>query len=751
MERKRLFYDGQDNDPNDLNLLQTYAQDSLDHLVADAVTADRKYAGFAAAQTGVTQLTAQPGRLYAGGKVYVRDTVFVKDFTPNLPVATKKIALLVVFGSEADTDTQAREFLIDEETGASEPRVVAQRRDRIANVNTVVGQENADPLPPIVDAGVIVIAQVMLTPAGVASVTMNAENALDSIASVDTRVDLLEAFAGRAEPQIGSLASDIAALTKGQANLVSGEMYGRTLERMAVLEAKADIPAAAVDSSADFFLDLAKTDTAFAGYDALAQEGIRFAAAASATAELTLANPLNPAAKVVGDVLFPAYDRKLRQQVGPATGEVQISTYTYAAHALTQKSVSRIRIRYGTPKTVCTNSVWWKSGKYDAAANIFRINGEVWTVDAVDLAKVSQAHGFIRLTQYWEDTFEEPYWEQTTVDHVINGSQVAETFLQGNDMWLDAVGLTFTRLAADGTVTVSICETDRGMPVLDKVISKTTIARADLAVGVNVLPVQPVFLTGGVRYAIVVITSADHWIGTVEGSAFPQGTFFYVLDGAFQQGDATRDIAFSLYGAQFRASRAVLDLAPLQLAGGMAELDLIAPAIIPGSTQLSFEFQIGAVWYPLASTQDVVLGAGGVMPALLPFRAVFTGTPDVMPCIHLDGSQLTVSRPKTALTYISAIRNLPGAGSTQIRVSARLENFQGAHHTAVAKLLSGAGYATETAASSFADVVGEDGVTTRTWLFNLGGAVTTFRKKITATTDSALNVFHFAWTKDYAL
>lgn len=751
MERRAIFRDGMDNDPADYNNLQEFVSTSLEHVVGDGISADRKYAGFAAVADGVVTMTAQPGRLYSGGKVYNRAEIFEKDFTVNLPAAAKRIALLVAYAQEVDTDARPREFLINEDTGASEPQVVAMERARIAAVNVVFGTENADPVAPIVDAGVLVIAQILLTSAGISSITMNAENALDSVSSVAARTAAVEGFQRRAEPQIGSLASDIAALTNGQKNTVGLDAYGRTLARLAVIEAKAGIPATAVDSSADFFLDAAGSDAAFAGFSAKVEEGIRFPNAAAATAAIAIANPLNPLAKVTGGVMFPAYNRKPRLVVGPIAGEVQISSFSYAAHALVQKTMSRIRIRYGSSRTVCTNSTWWKSGKYDAETRIFRIGVEAWIVDAADYERAVRNHMMIRVTQFWEDRYEDPYWEAVTVPHVVNGSQVAETFLQSNDMWLDAVGLTFTQLDANGSVTLAICETDRGLPLLDKVISKTTVARENLALGANVIPVQPVFLTGGLRYAIVVITPGNHWLATVQGSDYPQGTFFSVVDGAFMQGDATRDLMFSLYAAEFTTSRAEIALAPLQLAGGISDIDILAPAIVPGSSQLTFEVQIGAVWHPLQKAVGLVLGAGGVLPALLPFRAVFTGTPDVMPALTLTGSQVIVSRPDVALTHVSAIRALPGGGSASIRVIARLEQFDAAHHTATCKLRSGAGYATETAPSSFSDVVADDGSIERTWLFNLGGAITSYRIKFGATTDSNLDTFHFGWRKDYAL
>jgi hypothetical protein len=752
MESKVIFQDGMDNDPADYNNLQDFAGRSFDHVVGDGITSERKFAGFQTTASGATTLATLPGRFYSGGKAYNAVDAFPYDFALQLPVAAKKVAVLVVWGEEVDTDTRPREFLINEDTGASEPRVVAMEHARVAKLSVSLGQENADPIPPVLDSGVTAVATIVLSPTGIESVTMSSDNALDSVQSVSDRVETLETFEASVGPQVQSLGADIAALTKGQASLVGLDTFGRVLDRVAVLESKEGIPEAAVDSFADFLVDESHSDTAFAGFQAKVTEGVRFDDEQAGVSALQLFDPLNPRAKVVGGVLFPAYNRTKRLGVGPKAGELQVSAYSYQVHNLVQKTASRHRVRHGPARVVSTASNWFKTGRFDVAKKVFRRQDEAWTTPAALLKNAVLNHIPVRSKGHWEDTYEQPYWEEVTVASAVNGTQVAETFLNANDMILDAVGLTFTRLAADGGITLAICETDRGLPLLDKVISTTTVDRASLVLNAeSVIPVQPVFLTGGVRYAIVVITAADHWLATCAGASFPQGTLFYVLDGAYQQGDATKDIMFSLYQAQFTVSRAVIDLQPLSLAGGFSDIDILAPVTIPGSSQVSYEIQVGGTWYALNSAEGgAVLSAGGVMPNLVAFRAVLSGTPDVMPSVALTGSQVKVSRPRTTFTYMGATRNL-AAPSTQLRLAVTLESFDAAHHTATGSLLTGATFATETAATSHSDATNQDGTITRTFVFNLGAGVSAFKWKLVGTTDSALNVFDMALIKDHAL
>lgn len=750
MESKVIFQQDMDADPEDFNNLQTFAERSLDHIVGDAISADRKFAGFAAAASSVTEITVQAGRLYSGGRVYDRGSVFTKDFTTALPVVGRKIVSVVIFGQEVDTDIRSREFLINEETNESEPQNVAMERARLAGIDAVAGEESADPVAPLVGAGYLEVARVELTPAGIASVSAITANKLVSTQALDSRAADLEAFKGRIGPQVQSLAADLAALTAGQAGVVSLDMYGRTLGRVAVLEAKSGVPQAAVDSSADFLLDATLSDFAFAGSNVKVEEGIRFADDAASVVALQIFDALNPRAKIVNGMMFPAYSEVERLKVGPATGEVAVSTYSYSTHEMVQKTVSRTRIRYGRARLFSSSITWLKSGLYDAARLVFRRNDEDWDIPASRWGRAIERHFFRRQPSCWVDSYEEPYWDEVTADHAVNGTQVAETFLNANDMWLSSIGLPFTHLAEDGAVTVALCETDRGLPMLDRVIARATVDREDLFIGEVKVPMGPVFLTGGQRYAMVIITAGGHRLGTVQGSQFPEGTFFYVLDGAYQQGDATRDLAFTLYACQFAAARAVIELNPLSLAGGIADIDILAPAIVPGATQLSYEIQIGGTWYALESADDLPLGAGGALPPLLAFRAVFTGTPDVMPAVALSGSQVTLSRGKTALTHISAIRELP-AGSDTIRVTHRLEGFDDDDHDCSCQLLTGVGYATVENADAVVDVTVEGGAIERTFSFDLAAPVTSYRIKTTGAIAAALAPYHIALRKDWAL
>jgi len=752
MERRVNFIDGMDLSPDDFSNIQLFAQQSFDHVVGDGITASRRYAGFATGQTGALTISAEPGRLYAEGKVYVRDTAFPYDFTAMLPVQDRKVCTLVTFGETVQTAETPREILIDVDNLTTEPQLVAMETVRIARLAIVQGAESPDPSAPVIAAGYTAIANVVLSTTGIDSVAMIDANKLDSVASLAARAAQLEGFRDSADPKIAGLAGDIAALTEGQRRLVGTEQYSRVLTRLAQLEAGKGVPTAAVDSFADLLLDDGASDPAFAGYAARVSEGIRLPAAASATTALSLKNPLDPNARVVGGRLLPAYDRVKQLSTGTPTGEVKLNSFSYSAHDLLHKTDARFRLRYGPWWAPSYNYAYLKNFGVDLLPLIFAYDGEAIVPDALLSEQLLYDYNYARRPGYWYDWVENTYWDYFPATSTVNGTQVAETFLQANDMVLEAIGLPFTRLANDGDVTVAICETDHGVARLDRVIAKVTVPRNQLQIGAEtMIPLQPTLLTGGVRYALVIITAADHYLGTVAGQTYPQGTFFYVLDGQYQQGDGTRDLAFSLYAAKFRQSRAVIDLTEVTLAGGIGDIDILSQAVVPGATQMSFFVQIGGIWRALADDANAALIQAGVMQNLVPLRVVMTGTPEVMPILALAGSQVKVSRPDLTFTWFSAIRNLPGGGSSQIRATFRLENFNAVHHTLTAKLRTGAGYATETAPSSVSDAVQADGSIERTAVWNLGGAVTSYRLKLTGVTDNALLPFHVASRRDYAL
>ncbi len=103
-------------------------------------------------------------------------------------------------------------------------------------------------------------------------------------------------------------------------------------------------------------------------------------------------------------------------------------------------------------------------------------------------------------------------------------------------------------------------------------------------------------------------------MATVSGQNHLQGTLFFGTDGDYFTGDLTKDIMFTLYGAQFKTARTEVQLQPVSLAGGITDITIEAPAIVPEGTSLTFEVQVGGKWYPLTEVGKL------------------SSKPDIVPC-----------------------------------------------------------------------------------------------------------------------
>lgn len=701
--------------------------------------------------------------------MFVSKNIISQDFLTKLPAAGKRYITVVAYGSIQDTDVIAREFLINEETGQSQPKPVATRTARLANIQFAEGQEAPSPTVPLIDPGYTAVADILLTTTGVSEIVMRTSNAISSIDSLGTRVVDLEAFETAVGPKVTSLSSDLAALSSELKATASNRTLAEVLMRLATLEAKAGIPTSVSSSHADYFLTLDNIDTKHPLSNCKIKEGIRFPDANANYSQLGLLNPLDVGAKVINGVLFPAYDRKLWMSTGTPSDQVRIAGFSYQTNSLVQKSMSRQVVSYGAAFDVCTNSAFWNQGSFDPISGIFTRAGETFkaALDLNGMPYIFSADGFMhvpmRLQQYWVDTVQDVYWDNVTVDHKVNGAFIAETFLQGQDIWLDAIGLFFTKLADTGDATVGIMEVSNqnGLPDVSKVIALSTLTRTNMNSGVEtVVPVTPTFLSAGKRYAVFVITVADHWLATVPGEQFTQGTFFSILDGAYAQGDGTKDLAMRLYRAVPKSPRTSIQLNPLSLDGGILGIKINADAVIPSQCNLSYEIQVDGKWYALEDVDDYKLGQGGAVLPLLPFRVTFIGSSDMMPALTLSGSEVKLSRPGTTLTAVT--KPYPVPSTSQIHVIQRYENWSAAYHSAGIKLMTGGtiqagstSYGTLVNPSSYTDVAGVDQIAgpyiERHYVFNLGAPVTSFCVQTAMSTQSNRMQFHVGFQKDYEL
>ena len=759
MESTVIFRDRQELQSADLNNMQDFTRASIDHVVKDAIDGGKAYAGFTASKTAATEITLSSGRLYAGGEVYARDENVVIDVFNLLPLVTRKRVAIVAFGQGVDTDVQPRDFLIDAQTGTTEPQSVAMENLRRAELSAVAGTESPDPAYPPTDANVVVICYALLDTSGIVSIEQWTATQLPNLRLVSNRTTALEVWRGQISGQVDTLKTDLAALADRLKLYALKSEVKDVMVELEKLRERVFQPSAYVFYGSNHFLDLVGSQTAHASYDAVVGEGIRFPSAGSNSAALALLNPNNPYVTPNNGFVLPKYGHGLRLNLAGYNGETRMAQYSFETTTITQLTRSRERRRYGSSKTVCTNSTWWRQGSYDPVTGIFRINGESWEVAVADRANAAINHKAIRVTRFWLDTYEEPYWDAVKSTATINGQQIAQTFLNSQDGWLSQIGLFFSRKATTGDVNILVCETGYGMPDLGRVISRTLLPAASIQIGgtaqnaalpalvETTVPVVPTFLRSGRRYAIVLVTTGYHYVAmTNTDNGVVQGTFFVSTDGAFFAGNLVSDMKMRLYFAKFDAPRVVVELTALQLAGGILDIDILNEGITPPACRTDFEVQVNGAWVPLDAPPNGPNLSG--LPAILPLRAVLTGTSDLMPGFGLTASQATVSRNKTAFTWVGTKRTL-GSPTTSVKVIIDLQGYDEVKHDCTVTLLTGGTLAGTETADAVEDQLQADGTLRRTSVFNMTSQIA-YAVKIIGATTTAAETFHVAEMIEYA-
>ena len=751
MEKLVYFRDFQEQQASDHNNIQAYARTSIDHIVDDVVTKSNRYAGFAVVKSAQAEVSVASGRLYqAGGAVFNRASSLTQSLTAYLAAASQRIVAVSVYGQENDTDVTERDFLRNVETGTTEPDSVAMSRSRDAVIVFTPGAESADPQPPAISGAHAVIAYILVDTIQVLSVTMQTQNAVASTELLDQRVKVQEAFRAAIEPRVSSLAADLAALANEVHTRAPAKDLSNLYIDMARVKDLLAVPDDASDYGADHFLTTTESDvdnTAALGFDALVQEGIRFPAANEDVGELDIFSANDPNAKVTSGLLLPKFDHALRMAILTYHSDIGIAQYGFQTFNLVQRLMSRERLRYGSIFTVCTNAQWWKDGTFDSTTGTFTKDGESFQLVGLE-QNLGVGHEIMRLRQVWVDTYDEPYWDYVVQEHTITGAQVAQTFLAGNDFWLSRIGFFVTAKAANENVFLTLCEVTNGVPDLDKVILHQTVDHASLVEGDwTRVEVVPTFLKAGKRYAVVLTSNANHRIGMASGENYLDGTFFYSTDGAYFQGDLTKDLLLELWGARFIAPQVTVELDALNLDGGIRNIDLLAGSVVPASTKLVFEVQPGGsgAWVPL-TVDD--LTAFNSTPPLCRFRARFVGTKDIMPGLMLTGSEWRLSRPKTAFTHISTEQTL-GAAADTIVVKFTLEDFDDTPHDFDCRLRVGGAWETPDVTEEIV-LNAADKRIMRTYTFNLDDATESFRIEAKGSTNSAGNTFHVAERVHYA-
>ena len=719
MEKRILIRDNQQVLAEDLNNGHIYAQAAIDHVVADAITTERRFAGLKVTQAGASEITIEPGRLYQEGAVFTSEQAQTRALATLLPVATRKIVSIVTWGAEQDAAVEPRDFLVDVENQVAEPQAVATERHRQANIDIVAGIESADPQPPALPQNTLRVANISLFPTGIDAIERVASNQVPSAATNESQVANLESWRARTGPRIDALTTAIASTAvavEGKADL---DAVISVMADMALLKEKLDLPDSYTQYGADRFESEDETDQTLTGDTATVDHGLLFPAAAQTSAALALFNPIDASVnRTAMDLVLPAYDEIEVLRTEGYAGDLSISQYQVQTHAIRKQVIYKWRYTYGWRWN------YYRSWYYRNWRR--RYGSSYW-----------YRRGYASSYGYWTRYPQTVYQTVATTEN-YSGAILAQTFVTPRALWLTGVGLYLTQVADGGDIQVVICKTVNGKPVLDQSLAVTTVPHANLRAGraETRATLPPVWLEAGKRYAITLLTQGDHRLSRISGNSYTEGTLFYGNDGEYFTGDLTKDIEFSLYGAQFKAARTEVALQNVSLSGGITDLDIETDIAAPDGTELTFEIQVAGRWYPLTQTGKL---AGS--PDIVPLRAVFLGTRDAAPALQLASDAVKASRSAEALIHYSTSRTLQ-TPSQSIQIILTLSDYDANDHSIAAQLVKSD--STEIDATSSAVTTESEGggetVTKATFTFTLSAAISSYQMKITGTRTSPASV-----------
>ena len=731
--------------------MQRFAQSAGDTMIGDWLQPAglKRFAGFSTSRKNATTLTVGAGRLYTNGETFLRDEPGDVDLSPYLPNAAKRVVSIVLYGQTIDAGEDIRDFAIDVDSNEVQPRSVYLERWREARVSVVPGVEAAAPAAPVTDNNLVVLATVTLTTAGYAAASAITRIEDNEIANLSDALELIEdlfAKDRKHDQTLDGLRSDVRRLEERQTDKALTRRLLEIATDVARLKELSGVPDNRASYGADYFLDFSETDKNRPGYDALIQEGLRFAPANISEKQLAMQDPYDASVELTPNgMILPRNRDKTVISIGnkksERTAEVAMANYATVTFPGRLLKLARARVRYGEEFQVSTSSRWWDSGDFDPVTGIFRKDGEEFeVVEDRGLERYSR----VRLKRYFVDFWaDDDYWAYTSSVVAITGKVLAQTYLNSSSRWIRAVRFWCTRKGAAGDVKVVVSRTIDGKPDPDEVLAIGTLNYANVAEGGFVrIDVEPFYLRAGERVALHLVTAGDHWFATADGDDYAKGTLFGYLDGEYAEAMPDKTLCFELIQCDFIGTRTILALQPWSLDGGIAAIDILAAMTYRNGSGLTFEFKLNGKWRPMTNPKGAVtaLATANPLPALVEARLIFSHTDSIAPAVVLSGSRVRLSRPKTTFRHFSKVITLP-ASTLTIRTQHKVSDWNpAAEHALTVKLLTGADYATVNSGTQTITAAGE-GQKLVTTVFTFGSAVTTFVIREDGATATALDLF----------
>ncbi len=758
MYRRVVVGTDQEVTQEDFDRLGVWPQEGDDAIVRDFLLKGRGFTGFVATANGQTAVSIAAGRVYDAGAQYSADAAQNFSIASYVPLIAgqKVIVRLIVQGQEVDGFVEARnnEREVVTSGGGSTvqqvPDTKARAKVRNAVVAAVVSPSSAAPVAPATPIGAVAIADITVGTGGIVSIERRSENEAPDLYEVARDFAEQQEEIGLIKQTIRGLRNDMAALASQLRNSVSLETIAAVVSDVAGIKDRLQIPDTGSPYGADNFLNNAESDIANFDYYSRIEEGIRFPYANYSRPTLSLQNPNDPNfAYAAQSLICPKFTVVDGILIDKQATTAPLGGTTYQTMQLTQMTMSRQVTRYGDWYTVCTNSGFWQSGRYDPSTQIFAIDGSTYQVESI--TGWWAGHQSVRLRRFWSDTLRDPYAVYAPVTQTIQGVIKAQSFIQSQDRWVPTIKVGLASWAAGASITASIVECfDNGTPNPKRALASATLA----ATNFKTFPeftrfpfTKPVFLSKGQRYAVMFATTGEVTASLAAGSDFLGGTLFESTDGAFFSGDLTKDLCFGVEYCRFDVTRLPVQLNGINLDGGIHNIGIVAGMIVPENAKAEWQLQVAGSWRTIEPTADdgVTLFGQGTTP-YYDFRVMLTGNEWSMPVIDMAASQITLFRSASTFKHISSPYLMAsGVTVSSIMVKVVVENWDSARHAITAFILHGANYATvkNHSVSVVKTVVNRPEAREITWTFTgISPAISGFKVRLDGATNNSRITYH---------
>lgn len=748
----------------DFERMGLWPQDGITAAIRDFLLSGRGFTGFGVIKPAGTETAVEiaAGRYYDGGAMYaagLSENLSLADFVP-FTAGQKVIVVLVVQGREDPGYSEARNN--EREVPTSGGGTVVQRVPDTANraivrtaiVSPLPGATSISPVRPQVPAGAIAIADILIGTGGIELITRREENEAPELN------EMARAFAAQTEElvllkqEVGGFRNDVAALGRRLQEAVSKAVMAAVTTDIGRIKDRLNIADTGAPYGSDPFLTEGESDPTHVDYHARVEEGLRFPYDNFDRRPVSLfnANDTNLVHAAAG-LICPKYEAVAGITIDKRAGSLPLGGTTYQTMALKQLTMSRAEVRYGDYFLACTNTEWWKSGKYDPAKGIFTLaDGSTYEIDTYQRAELWSLamadHTTFRVRQFWSTTVQTPYNIYAPVTNNIQGVLKAQSFIQSQDRWAPATFLYLDSWSANAEISATIIELfEDGSPNPGRAYETVTLAASEFKRFPEktrfVLP-KPTFLRQG-RYAVLYAVTGDVQAAYAEGQAFLGGTLFDCTDGAFFAGDLTKDLCFGVEYCRFPITILPVLLNGVNLAGGIHNIGIKAAMVVPKNADAAWQLQAAnGAWRDIEDPEGNELIFGTGVAPFYAFRVMLTGTEWVMPIIDMTASEVTVFRAATAVRHISEPQLL-SVPVTSVTVTLTVAGWEAARHNIVARLRTGAGYATLKIHDAVVTrpVINRTDAVEKAWTFTFPGpGITAFAIDFAGTTDNARLTFH---------